>query len=159
VYDIDFDRDIRWRFAYRVDRDYSVEGFRPHWAHGVAEAAAVHGPRLATLLGRQLTGYTVAWYTPMAFLPNSATDVVTQTVFLDYMVLSNTTAGALTVVLKDKTTNCNGAACQFWPTVSIAANSTSTVNFGGIIVTSGLQWQASATNSVVGELVGAYTKP
>lgn len=64
MYDIDFDRDIRWPCAYRVNRDYNVEGLQPRWAHGVAEAAAVHGPGLATLLGRQLTGYSVGWYTP-----------------------------------------------------------------------------------------------
>jgi hypothetical protein len=63
VFDIDFDRDIRWRFDYDFDYDYGAVGFRGRWALGVAEAAAVHGPRLATLLGRRLTGYCVGWFT------------------------------------------------------------------------------------------------
>jgi hypothetical protein len=63
VFDIDFDRDIRWRFDYDFASDYGVPGFRGRWALGVAEATAMHGPGLATLLGRRLTDYHLAWLT------------------------------------------------------------------------------------------------
>lgn len=61
MFDIDFDRDIRWRFDCDYEYDYGAVGFRGRWAQGVAEAAAMHGPRLATLLGRELSAYCVGW--------------------------------------------------------------------------------------------------
>lgn len=101
-----------------------------------------------------------AWYTPFAYVPitGSAADVMTETVFLDRGYFANATASAATCLLKDRTTACNSAACQFWPTVSIAANSVYTVDFGGIIVTSGVNWSCSAANTVAAQLTGAYPR-
>ena len=55
-------------------------------------------------------------------------------------------------------TACGGAACQFWPVVTIAANSTYVITFNGIIVTSGVQWSCSSASVVVGQMRGAYTR-
>ena len=86
----------------------------------------------------------------VAYVPNTQTDLVTSTVRLSKLHLANVTGGAITVLIKDRTTNCNSASCQIWPTVSIAANSVYTADLQGVPANSGASWQASAANSVVG---------
>ena len=97
------------------------------------------------------------WYTPLAYVPGTATNVVTATTFLDTAFLANTSGSSVTVTFLDKTTACGGAACQFWPAVTMAANSTYVVQFNGIVETSGVQWSCSSSSAVVGQIRGAYT--
>ena len=97
------------------------------------------------------------WYTPLAYVPGTATNVVTATTFLDTAFLANTSGSSVTVTFLDKTTACGGAACHFWPAVTMAANSTYVVQFNGIVVTSGVQWSCSSSSAVVGQIRGAYT--
>jgi len=98
------------------------------------------------------------WYTPMAYVPATATNVVTATIFLDSAFLANTSASSVTCTFVDKTTACGGTACQFWPAVTMAANATYLVQFDGLIVTSGVQWSCSSASAVVGQMRGAYTR-
>ena len=84
------------------------------------------------------------------YVPNSTTTVTTDTVRLYNLHLANTTAGAVTVIIKDRSTNCNSAACELWPTVSIAADTVYTTNLQGLAANSGFTWEASSANAVVG---------
>ena len=92
----------------------------------------------------------VAGDSSVTYVPSTQTDVVTRTVRLNKLYLANVTGGAVTVLIKDRATNCNNANCQLWPTISIAANTVYTAEFGGLPAASGVSWQASAANSVVG---------
>ena len=98
------------------------------------------------------------WHVLTGYVPNSSTDLTTTDSYLDKVVLSNITAGAVTVVIKDKSTNCGGSACQIWPTVSMAANTVYTADLGGIYAPGGVQWECSAATSVVGWIKGKYPK-
>jgi hypothetical protein len=98
------------------------------------------------------------WYTPMAYVPNTATNIVTATTFLDFAFLANTSASSVTCTFVDKTTACGGTACQVWPAVTMAANATYLIQFDGLIVTSGVQWSCSSASAVVGQMRGAYTR-
>lgn len=98
------------------------------------------------------------WYQADAYIPDSATDVITDTVFVDTIYLANTSGGSVTVTIKDRSTACGGSACQWWPTVTIAANTVYTAQTGGKISTSGVNWVASTASAVVGHLKGSYTR-
>jgi len=89
--------------------------------------------------------------TTLAYVPSSNTTVTTAAVRVYTVFLANVTAGAVTVTIKDRTTNCNGAACQVWPAVSIAANTVYIADMKGVAMT-GIDWSASSGNSVVGQL-------
>jgi len=93
---------------------------------------------------------------PDGYAPNATTTLTASTIYLDSAHLANTTGSAVTCAFLDKTTNCNGSACQFWPTISIAANTVYEVSFGGIVV-SGVTWSCSTSNAVVAQLKGALT--
>lgn len=97
------------------------------------------------------------WHTQTAYLTNSAADVTTADSYIDRIFLSNVTVGAVTVTIKDKSTNCGGSACQLLPTFSIAANSIYvSPDLGGLYAAGGIQWQASANTSIVGWIKGKY---
>lgn len=87
---------------------------------------------------------------PVLYVPNAETIVTTKTVRLKHLHLANISGGTLTVIIKDRSTNCNASQCQIWPTVNIAANSVYTAELGGVPVVNGFTWQASSANSVVG---------
>ena len=86
----------------------------------------------------------------LGYVPNTETAVISSTVRLYAMVLSNTSGGAVTITMKDRTTNCGGSGCAFWPTVSIAANTFYEVDFHGLRVQNGFTWQASTASAVTG---------
>lgn len=87
-----------------------------------------------------------------AYIPNSTSVVTTRDATLKKLILSNVTAGAITVTISDRSTRCNSAACQIWPAVSIAANTVYVVDLGnsGVYCESGFSWSASGANSVIG---------
>lgn len=86
----------------------------------------------------------------LVYVPNTTTTVAPYTVKIKTLYLANKTAGSVTVTLKDRSTNCNSAACQFWPAITMAANSTYVVDMRGIRVTSGFTWESDTANAVVG---------
>jgi len=94
----------------------------------------------------------------MQFLPATNTDVVTVQSGLGYLVsritLSNTSASTVTCNVRDRSTNCGGAACQFWPDISITAHTLQAMDFGGASAIGGLAWSCSTGNVVVGNILG-----
>lgn len=85
-----------------------------------------------------------------AYIPNSTTAVAKYTVRIKTLYLANKTASAATVTLKDRSTNCGGAACQVWPAVSIPANSVYVADLRNIRVISGFTWESDTASAVVG---------
>jgi hypothetical protein len=84
-------------------------------------------------------------------VPSSTTTVFSFTVRVDRMYFSNRTGSAVTVTVTDGSTNCTGSsACQLFPAVSIAANSTYAVDLGGVTAQLGVKWSASSANAVDG---------
>jgi hypothetical protein len=101
----------------------------------------------------------VAWHQRLTFVPNSTTVVTNQDSLIGHLHLTNSGSTTAHIVLTDNSTNCNGAGCQFWPTISIAPNTSYDVDFGGMLCTGGIKWSASAANAVVGYIRGFYTLP
>lgn len=94
----------------------------------------------------------------LRFVPAVATDFTTKTAVVDMFTFSNKTGAAATVTVKDRSTNCNAAACEFLTTVSIAANSVTVVYMsGGVTFTNGINWQASAANTITASVRGRTT--
>lgn len=92
----------------------------------------------------------------VSVIPNTSTAVPNAgagVVELDKGWFSNSTGSTVTLSIGDGTTNCNGAACQVFPAVSVAANSVVSVDFGRLPV-SGVTWSASAANSLQGYIKG-----
>ena len=87
--------------------------------------------------------------------PSSATDIATETVYVTKVRVNNRTAGALTLILKDK----SGTPVEKYTLVSIAANSVSlevTDHFPETY-TGGITIEASATGLSV--TVEGYKDP
>ena len=86
----------------------------------------------------------------LGYIPNTETAVVTSTVRLYDFIFANTSGGAVTITIKDRTTNCSGGGCAIFTAVSIAANTTYTDSFRGVRMQSGFTWQASSASAVTG---------
>lgn len=99
------------------------------------------------------------WMTTFGYVPTVDTAVATATVIIDRIHLASTVDTVCSI--KDRTTNCGGAACLIWPAISMSPPGTSgivyNVDLGGIVATSGVQWSCT-TAAVVGQLQGAYVK-
>lgn len=78
-------------------------------------------------------------------VPTSTTTVVSTSVRIYGLNFSNTTAGSVTCTLTDLSTDCSGAGCVIWPTVSIAANTKYSANLGGEPARNGFSWSCSST--------------
>ena len=91
----------------------------------------------------------------LRYMPASTTDVWTSTTHIDSIFLHNTSGGAVTVTIADKSTDCNSGVCNLLTTTSIAAGQTWTMSMpGGIRLRSGVTVAASAANSIVVEIRG-----
>jgi hypothetical protein len=91
----------------------------------------------------------------LRYMPNSTTDVWTSTTHIDSIFLHNTSGGAVTVTIADKSTDCNSGVCNILTATSIAAGQTWTMSMpGGIRLRSGVTVAASAANSIVVEIRG-----
>lgn len=99
------------------------------------------------------------WQQPLGLVPNSSTAITIADSLLGQLHLANKTGSAVTVTLTDNSTNCGGSACQFWPVISIAANTVYENNFGGLLCTGGVIWSSNTANAVVGWVKGTYTLP
>jgi hypothetical protein len=119
--------------------------------------AAISAARAQTATAYPVVG--VAWHQPQVFVPNSTTVVTNQDSLIGHLHLANASASSVTVTLQDTSTNCNGGACQFWPAIPIAPNTSYDNDFGGMLCTGGIKWSASAANAVVGYIRGNYTLP
>jgi len=93
-----------------------------------------------------------------AYVPSGSTAVTTSTAYIYRLHLANTSGGAVTVILADRSTNCGGSVCQLWPTISIAPNTVYTADLGGIPANSGFTWIASTGSAVVGWVSYGYTR-
>lgn len=82
-------------------------------------------------------------------VPTVAADLSTTDTYIYGVVVSNTTAGALTITIKDKT-----GSLQLFPAKSIAANDVQYFNFPvGIPMLGGVNWIASGVG-LVGYVAG-----
>lgn len=85
-------------------------------------------------------------------IPSSATDLTAKTAQLFQLVVSNTTAGALTLSVWDK----NTSPLALLTAVSFPANSITIMSFPeGQDMAGGIRWQASGSGLVAG--IEAYT--
>lgn len=83
-------------------------------------------------------------------VPSSAADLVTTDTTLFQLVLANKTAGAVTVTVLDRQTS----AKTLLGAVSIAANTTMTINFQeGVLMKNGINWVASAASSIDADIL------
>jgi hypothetical protein len=114
-----------------------------------AEIGIAQTPNAYPIVGQQ-------WY-QKGFIPASSTAVAGATVLVNFGYFANTSGSAVTVTLTDQSTDCGASTCQFWPVISIAANTVYTVSFGGFPAVGGLKWTASTGSVVVGYLTGTYT--
>lgn len=115
------------------------------------------GARAQTAVAYPVVG--LAWHQPETYVPNVNTAVTTQDSLVGHLHLANKTGSTVVVTLSDTSTNCNGAACQFWPAIPISGNTVYDNDFGGMLVTGGVQWSANTQNAVVGYLRGNYVLP
>lgn len=99
----------------------------------------------------------VAWHQPQVFVPNTPTAITTQDSLAGHLHLANVTGSTVLVTITDNSTNCNGSACQPWPTIPIAGNTVYDTDFGGMLFTGGIKWSANTQNAVDGYLRGNYT--
>jgi hypothetical protein len=107
-----------------------------------------------------------AWYVGIMAIPASLTAVPVpngkygasppSTVFVEQINLQNTTGSAVTVTIVDGSTNCNGGACSLVPAVSIAANTSYSINKNGEPANGGLKWSASSANAIHASVRGRY---
>lgn len=90
------------------------------------------------------------------YVPASATDLITQDVRVEYVYFANKSTSAVTCKISDKSTNCGGATCPFWPDVSILANQAYVVPINNIPAIGGFTWSCSTASAVVGYMRGKY---
>jgi hypothetical protein len=88
--------------------------------------------------------------TSVGYVPSTTTTVTTSTAYLYKLHLSNESGSAVTITITDRSTNCGGAGCKIWGTISIAANTVYTVDMAGVPASSGFTWAASTGSAVVG---------
>lgn len=84
------------------------------------------------------------------FVPAAATDLLTQDFHITEVVLTNVTGASVTVTIKDR----QATPGQLFAAVSIPANTTTGVVFRGRWMPDGINWQASAANSIFASIRG-----
>jgi hypothetical protein len=94
----------------------------------------------------------------MQFVPATNTDIIVVAPPLGYLIkritLSNTSAAQVTCNVRDRSTNCGGAACQFWPNIQLDANTLQMMDFDSMTAIGGLSWSCSTGSVVVGSIQG-----
>ncbi len=107
------------------------------------------------------TPSTQVWHVGLTALPSSSTQAIAATsashyIWIDRLMLSNTSASSVTVTITDQGTNCNGGPCQIFPAVTLAANTVYAVDLGGARSYGGISWSATTANVVHGWMAGRY---
>ena len=100
--------------------------------------------------------FSTQWQSLTGFLPNSSTAVTTADSYIDYLHLANITGSPVTVTITENSTNCSSGVCQWWPTISIPANTVYIQAMGGVYSPGGVKWSASNASAVVGWIRGKY---
>ena len=92
------------------------------------------------------------------FMPTAADTVLaSKTAYIGAIVLVNNSGAAVTLRIRDRSTDCNGAACPIYPDdISIPAGTTWTSTYPFLEATGGITWSASSANAVVGRITGTY---
>jgi len=86
-------------------------------------------------------------------VPNVAADLTTTDSVIFQISLANISAGAVTLTIKDRA----GSPKSLMEAVSIAANTTYVIAFPeGVWMTGGINWVASAANSLNAEVYGTF---
>jgi len=98
------------------------------------------------LPSRELVGKQTA-------VPTSPTDIIAVDTYINTIWVANTTAGSLTLLVKDK----QGTPATLVPTIAIAANTGTLINFGDSCqyCPGGVTWSASNTG-LVASVFGYY---
>jgi hypothetical protein len=87
--------------------------------------------------------------------PASAADALTETVYVDAIVIVNNNSSAVTVTVRDRSTACAGAACPLIPdAISVAAKTIYAVPLFKARARDGINWSASTGTGVVVRIVG-----
>ena len=91
-----------------------------------------------------------------AIVPTSLTSIFSSTCSLNKAVVSNQSAFSVSFTIVDNSTNgISGAGAQIVPAISLAGNSVTVIDLGGIAANGGFSWQASAANALNGWIQGA----
>ena len=88
-------------------------------------------------------------------VPASNTNIASEDVYVDAVVLINNGNTAVTVTVNDRSTSCASAACPLVPSgLSIAAKSVYVIPLMKVRAVGGIAWSASNGTDVVGRIVG-----
>ena len=98
------------------------------------------------------------WHQPQVFVPSVTTAVTTSDSLLGHLHLANTSGSTVTITMTDGSTACGGGVCQFWPAITIAANTVYENDFGGMLCTGGVKWSAGTGSAVEGWIKGTYVQ-
>ena len=112
--------------------------------------------------GTNLIGYTRAqngcsttvYESGMAYLPTTSTAVTATTTCVTLLALTNGGATAQTITVTDGSTSCNSAACPVLSSFVLPANSNVLLSLYGMKFTTGLKWQTTTANQVMGDVIG-----
>jgi len=112
--------------------------------------------------GTNLIGYTRAqngcsttvYESGMAYLPTSSTAVTSTSTCVTLLALTNGGATSQTITVTDGSTNCNSAACPVLSSFVLPANSNVLLALYGMKFTTGLKWQTTTANQVMGDVIG-----
>jgi hypothetical protein len=95
-------------------------------------------------------------YQVTALLPASAALITNQSAYLGAVTLTNTSASAVTITLKD-TAGCGGSGCTWIsPSASLAAGATIILDFKDTYMTGGFVWSASIAGVVSASAIWRY---
>jgi len=112
--------------------------------------------------GTNLIGYTRAqngcsttvYESGMAYLPTTSTAVTATSTCVTLLALTNGGATSQTITVTDGSTNCNSAACPVLSSFVLPANSNVLLSLYGMKFTTGLKWQTTTANQVMGDVIG-----
>jgi hypothetical protein len=88
-------------------------------------------------------------------MPGTTATITSTTVYVDGVVVINNSSSAITFRLRDRSTDCAGAACPLVPDdISVAAKSMYTIPYPKIEAKSGITWACSDGSNVILRIVG-----
>lgn len=96
-------------------------------------------------------------YTYKGVLGTSPTNIVTNTVFVNAIVLVNNSSSDVSVSATDRSTDCGGSACPILPSTAplvVKAGAVYAIPLYLIEATGGITFTASAANAITARVVG-----
>lgn len=98
----------------------------------------------------------LATVTNPGYVPATDTTVTTASAQLSFMHLNNKSNASSDCVVKDRSTNCGGAACPLWGPATLGASGSAgsvvSWDFHGTPAPSGFTWSCSTSSAVVGTI-------